>query len=118
MRCRLCPERLEGRDVPAVTIRIDYSVDAPGVFNDPARRAVLEQAAADLGAHLDSPLAAITPGGGNDWVESFINPATGQTTRVSDPVVGANEVVVYVGARDLSGAAAGETGLGQASASG
>ena len=112
MRCRLSPERLEGRDVPAVTIRIDYSFDAAGFFNDPARRAVLEQAATDLGAHLDAPLAAITPGGGNDWTETFLDPSTGRTTRLADPVVGANEVVVYVGARDLPGAAAGETGFG------
>src|SRR3954451_23653006 len=105
MRGRLFAERLEGRNVPAVAIRIDYTFDTTGFFNDPTRRAVLEQAAADLGAHLNTPLAAITPGGGNDWVETFIDPTTGQMRSVADPVVGANEVVVYVGGRDLPGAA-------------
>jgi hypothetical protein len=111
-------ERLEGRDVPAVTIQFDYSFDTSGFFNDPARRAVLQQAAADLGVHLDGSLAAIVPGGGNDWTETFLDPSTGRMTSRADPVVAANTVVVYVGARDLPGAAVGITGFGQALASG
>jgi hypothetical protein len=111
-------EWLEGREVPALTIQFDYTLDTAGFFNDPARRAVLQQAADDLAVHLDAPLAAIVPGGGSDWTETFLDPATGQTTTLTDPVVAANTIVVYVGGRDLPGAAVGLTGLGEAGATG
>jgi hypothetical protein len=65
-RSRLTPDALEARKVPAVNIVVDYSFDASGFFADPARRAVVEQAAADLGALLDTPLAAVDPTG-NAW---------------------------------------------------
>ena len=57
----LALEWLEGREVPAVTIRFDYSFDSSGFFNDPTRRAVLEQVGAEVGSHLTGHLAAIVP---------------------------------------------------------
>ena len=44
----------------AITITFDYSKDANGFFTDPARRALLDQAAATFTGFTDS-LAAITP---------------------------------------------------------
>lgn len=111
-------EALEAREVPALTIAIDYSFDTSGFFTDTTRRAVLEQAAADLGSRIDTPLAAITPGGGNSWVESFFNPATGGNATVRNAAVAADTIVVYVGARNLSGSELGEGGPGTYSASG
>ncbi|MBY0514638.1 MAG: FG-GAP-like repeat-containing protein, partial [Gemmataceae bacterium] len=108
-RPALACERLEARDVPAVTIQLDYSFDALGFFNDPTRRAVFQQAAYDLGASIDTPLAAVFPGGGNTWTGAFTNPATGGTATVPNAVVGANTLVVYVAGRDL---APGELGVG------
>ncbi|HEX4612698.1 MAG TPA: FG-GAP-like repeat-containing protein, partial [Urbifossiella sp.] len=117
-RPRFALEPLEAREVPALTITIDYSLDTSGFFNDATRRAVIEQAAADLGSHIDTPLAAITPGGGNSWNEVFTNPATGATTSVPSPTVAADTIVVYVGAENLTGAELGEGGPGTYSASG
>ena len=111
-------ERLEGREVPAVTIQFDYSYDTSGFFNDPAKRAVLQQVANDVGSQLTSQLAAIAPGGGNVWNESFINPVTGQLSTVTNPVVPANTIVVYVGGRPMGGGEAGEGGGGGYGASG
>jgi hypothetical protein len=118
MRRRLSGERLEGREVPAVAVQFDYSFDVSGFFNDPVRRAVLQQAADDLAVHLDTPLAPIVPSGGNTWSEVFLDPSTGRTTRVANPVVPANTLVVYVAGRNFPDATAGETGLGEASAAG
>src|SRR5262245_34062657 len=91
MRTRLTDrpalEWLEGRELPAVTIQFDYSFDTGGFFDDPVRRAVLQQAADDLGARLDGPLAPIVPGGGNSWSETFLDPATGRRVSVVNPVV-------------------------------
>ncbi|HJZ59256.1 MAG TPA: FG-GAP-like repeat-containing protein, partial [Gemmataceae bacterium] len=104
--------------MPALTIQIDYSFDTAGFFNDPARRAVLQQAADDLAAHIGTPLPAITPGGGNTWTEAFFNPATGGPATVTNPALGADTLVVYVAGRNLVGSEAGEGGPGTASAAG
>ncbi|MBN9516990.1 FG-GAP repeat protein [bacterium] len=110
-------EPLEPRDVPAVNIVVDYSFDASGFFADPARRAVAEQAAADLGSRLGTPLAAVTPGG-NTWTEFFTNPATGGDASVRNATLAADTLTIYVGARELGGSTVGEGGPGTYSASG
>jgi len=110
-------EALEARDVPAVNVVVDYSFDTSGFFSDPARRAVVEQAAADIGARLDTPLAAVDPAG-NAWTELFTNPATGGTGRAVNRTLAADTLVVYVGARELGGSTVGEAGPGTFSASG
>ncbi|HEX4613942.1 MAG TPA: hypothetical protein VH092_37520, partial [Urbifossiella sp.] len=117
-RTTLALESLEAREVPAITIQIDYSFDASGFFNDPGRRAVLQQAANDIAAHLDANLPAITPGGGNNWTATFFNPATGAQAQVANLSVPANTIILYAGGRDLTGAEAGQGGYGGYSASG
>src|SRR5579883_217590 len=52
---RLRAAELEPRETPSVTIRLDYSYDTSGFFQDPARRAALGQVAADIGSHLETP---------------------------------------------------------------
>src|SRR2546423_6302968 len=84
---RLALEWLEAREVPALTIQLDYSFDTSGFFNDPSRRAVLQQAANDIGSQLTTPLSAILPGGGNTWSASFFNPSTGQQVSLDNPAV-------------------------------
>jgi hypothetical protein len=108
----LAVERLEDRAVPALAVQFDYTFDAAGFFNDPTRRAVLQQAADDLGEQISTPLAAITPSGRNSWSEVFADPTTGQDVRVNNPSVPADTVVVYVGGRPLSGAEVGESAPG------
>jgi hypothetical protein len=117
-RSVLSLEALEARDVPAITIQLDYSFDTNGFFADPTRRAVLQQAAADVAAHLDANLPALTPGGGNTWSARFFDPATGADVAVPNLTVAANTIVLFVGGRDLNGAEAGVGGYGGYSASG
>ena len=114
----LALEWLEAREVPAVAVQIDYSFDTSGFFNDPTRRAILQQAATDLGSRLGGSLAGINPGGTNTWTTTFFNPATGQQTTIANPTVGANTITVYAGGRDMTGGEAGVGGNGGYSASG
>src|SRR5439155_11843345 len=111
-------EWLEGREVPAVTILLDYSFDSSGFFNDPTRRAILQQAVNEVGSHLNAALTAITPGGGNSFTASFFNPANGQQAQVANLSVPANAIVVYVGGRAMSRGEAGVGGNGGYSARG
>ncbi|HXD89405.1 MAG TPA: FG-GAP-like repeat-containing protein [Urbifossiella sp.] len=115
---RLWLESLESREVPAITVQLDYSYDASGFFNDPSRRAILQQAVNDIASHLDANLAAIVPSAGNTWSETFFNPATGQQSSIANPSVGANTLTLYVGGRDIGGPEAGFGGSGGYSASG
>ena len=98
---------LESREVPALTIQIDYSYDTGFFTNNPAARAVIEKVASDLGNSITSNLAAITPSGSNTWNATFYNPATGSQVSVANPTIGANTIRVYVGARAITGDEAG-----------
>lgn len=115
---RLRLELLEAREVPAITVQLDYSYDASGFFNDPSRRAILQQAVDDIASHLSANLPGIAPSPGNTWSETFFNPATGQQTSIDNPTVAANTLVLYVGGRDIGGPEAGFGGSGGFSASG
>ena len=114
----LALEVLEAREVPAVTIQFDYSFDTSGFFNDPARRATLEQVGRDIGSQLSAPLAPIVPAGGSTWTASFINPSTGAQSTIDNPVIPGNMIVVFVGGRALGGGEAGQGGNGGYSGSG
>jgi|GEM_PF-714034 len=103
-------ETLEAREVPAITIQLDYSYDTSGFFNNPAARAVMQQAATDIGNTLTANLAAITPSGSNTWSATFFDPSTGAQVSVPNLSVAANTITVFVGARSLS--ANGEAGVG------
>ena len=111
-------EALELRECPALVFQIDYSFDTQGFFNDPVRRAVLQQAADSIGAHLDGNLPALIAGGGNTWDARFFNPATGGEVQIPNLAVGANTIVLFAGGRNLEGAEAGEGGYGGYSAGG
>lgn len=115
---RLQLETLENREVPAVAVQLDYSYDSSGFFNDPTRRAILQQAVNEVASHLDANLPAIVPGGGNNWSETFYNPGTGQQSTIDNPILGANTLLIYVGGRGISGAEAGFGGSGGYSGSG
>ena len=102
-------EQLETREVPSITIQIDYSYDTGFFTNNPQARAILQQAATDLGNSISANLAAITPSGGNSWTASFFNPTTGAPVVVPDVTIGANTLKVFVGAGTLT---SGRIGLG------
>ncbi|MBX9625024.1 MAG: hypothetical protein K2X82_14550, partial [Gemmataceae bacterium] len=110
-------EPLEARAVPAVAVRFDYSFDG-GFFADPARRAVLQQAADDLTARIATPLSAVVPGGDNSWTLNTFDPASGDGIAVPGPALWASTLLVYVGGRPLPGAAVAESSPGSYTASG
>ncbi|MBN9519980.1 FG-GAP repeat protein, partial [bacterium] len=105
-RC-LTVTRLEDRVVPTINVLFDFRFDTAGFFtNHPDRIATLRAAAADVGARFSDALAAIpfpsTPG--DSWTAKFDRPGgVGQAEQVTNLLVPANTIVVFVGARDLIG---------------
>lgn len=107
-----------GTTVGNVRFRFDYSLDRSGFFNDPARRASLNAAGALVSGRLADSLSAIQPSGTNTWVASVIDPSNGQNVNFNNPNIAANEILVYVGARQLGGNEIGSGGPGGTSANG
>ncbi|MFP4106668.1 MAG: PEP-CTERM sorting domain-containing protein [Phycisphaerae bacterium] len=101
----------------AVTIQFDYRYDTEGFYSTSDRRAALEYAAGRFAQYIDD-LSAIEPSGANTWEAQFTNPASGLSTSVSNLVVPADTLVLFIGARDLGGSTLGRAGPGGFSASG
>ncbi len=110
-------EALEIRTLPAITISIDYSRDSQGFFSQQARRDELQAAADTLAAVLQDDLAAISPGGGNNWTATFTHPGNGGTSSISNLSVPADTLILFAGGMPLSGAIA-EGGPGGLTAGG
>lgn len=117
-RAKLRLEELEAREVPALTITFDFGYDTSGFFNDVNRRNLLQQAANEISARLDAGFHGLTPSGSNTWTASFFNPSTGATQYVANRTIQANQIIIYAGARDLSGNQAAVGGYGGYSSSG
>jgi hypothetical protein len=115
---RLHLETLESREVPAITVQLDYSFDTSGFFNDPSRRAILQQAVNGVASQIDANLSAIAAPPGSTWSATFFNPANGQQASIPNPVIAANTLVIYVGGRPVGGTEAAFGGAGGYSASG
>jgi hypothetical protein len=117
-------EVLEEREVPSISIRIDYSLDSPanggtGFFTThPAARQVMEQVAYEMGQRIDARLAAISPSGNNTWTATVYHPGTGSLYSIPNLRVPADTIIVYVGGRSIPGAEAGFGGYGGYSWSG
>jgi hypothetical protein len=117
-------EVLEAREVPAINILIDYTLDLPayggtGFFTShPAARQVMEQVAYEMGQRIDARLAAISPSGGNTWTATVYHPGTGSLYSIANLRVPADTIIVYVGGRSIPGAEAGFGGYGGYSWSG
>lgn len=111
-------ESLEPRVLLSVSIEVDYTYDTNGFFDDPARRVVMEAAADYVSSLFNDSLNAIIPGGGNNWRIQFTNPATGSVAEIDDPVIDEDEVLLFVGARDIAGDTLGLGGAGGWQASG
>ncbi len=84
-------------DAEALSIRLDYSFDDLGFFDDPVRRTVLEVAADVFAGRIQDTLTPIIPGGGNQFSARFMNPATRTTAVVDNFFVSQDEIVVFVG---------------------
>lgn len=116
---RLNLEALDAREVPAVNIVFDYSLDTKGFFNDSSRRALLDKAATMIEARLNDTLGSISPGGSNSWKPTINHPGTGQKYQLPTSTrIAANTIVVYAGGRDLPDNTLAKGGAGSFSASG
>lgn len=103
-------------------IRIDYSLDTGGFFSgaNQSRRSLLQFAADSLVSRFSDDLAAISPGGYNQWMPSVFHPSQGPSGQLAGTItplsenlaVPANEIIIYAGARDLPGASRGVGGPG------
>ncbi len=111
-RFTLNAERLELRDVPALTLLFDYSLDTNGFFNDASRRTALETAGNELVSRIGDSLEAISPTNGNTWTASFFNPATGAQAEIPNLVVPDSTLIIYAGGRNLGASEAGVGGSG------
>jgi hypothetical protein len=111
-------ESLEARDVPSVTVRLDYTYDTSGFFQDPARRAAVERAVAQIAPLAQDNLAPIVASGVNTWQAQFYNPASEQTVTLKNFNVAQNEIVVFINAANMGGSELGLTTSGGYSATG
>ena len=108
---------------PAIELRLDFRHDS--VFqSNPAAVAAIEAAAADISFAITSSLGAIeadsfTGQSGNtsatfDLQFIYRNPTSGETEIVDPVAIGADEIVVFVGAESLPGGVLGSAGPGAA----
>ncbi|GIW74701.1 MAG: hypothetical protein KatS3mg103_1223 [Phycisphaerales bacterium] len=111
-------EALEPRVLLSVRFTIDYGYDALGFFDDPTRREVMQAAADWVGSLLEDDLLPIVPGGSNRWTVQFSDPATGAVAQIDNPTIDQDELLLFVGGRDLGGDTLGLGGAGGWSASG
>lgn len=100
-----------------VSITFDYTFDTGGFFTQ-SRKDILGLAAGALSGRLADSLSAINPGGVNTWDVSFDDPTTGTSQSIHNLNVTANQLIIYVGARDLPGSNLGLGGPGGFSVSG
>lgn len=104
----------------AISIQFDYTYDSNNFFSgaNVGRRSLLNAAAQVFTTPLSDSLTAITPSGSNTWSALFDNPSTGAALSLSNLSIGANTVVVFVGAQSLGGSTLGYGGPGGWSAGG
>lgn len=100
---RLTVATLEDRTCPAITFDFDYTFDTGGFFTA-ERKAAIAAAGDDMSRYLANTLSAVTPGGGNTWTTFFADPADDALTiQLSNAMIAANTIKVYVGSQDIDG---------------
>ena len=91
---------------PASSIEIDlrYDYDTSGFFNQPGAKEAMRVCADFFENILTDSLSEIDAvSSGNSWEARPAHPSTGATLRLKDLVVPADTIIIYLGARDLSG---------------
>jgi FG-GAP repeat len=97
-------ETLEDRTTP-VAVRFDYSLDTSGYFDSAERRAAMDRVAASITAGMTDNLSAIVPSAGNTWQGRVYNVLTNSVQSIENPVIGQNEMVIYVVAGGMNNGA-------------
>lgn len=100
--------QLEDRVTPAINVLFDFRFDDSGFFtNHPDRIATIRAAATDVGNRFSDTLAAIpfpANPATNFWKAQFDHPSRiNSPEEITNLLVPANSIVVFVGARDLVG---------------
>jgi hypothetical protein len=108
---------LEPRVLLSLTVQVRYDFDTNGYFDTAQKRALLEQTVNQAVSALDDHLAAIVPSAAQTWQAGLSRPDTWQPTTLTDLVVPADTLILFVGSSDLGGAA-GKTSPGQVLTSG
>ncbi|MCM2373523.1 dockerin type I domain-containing protein [Aporhodopirellula aestuarii] len=110
----------EGETTSTVHFRFDYTHDTGFFKNNPQRQALLEQAGRFLTDRLTDTLEAIPASNSSySWQAHYTNPSTGVNTKLpSNFSAAANEIVVYVGTRNLQSLDASATDKTRAHADG
>lgn len=108
-----------GTRAPAISFVFDYNYDSSGFFSgaNTNRRSTLEAAASFFETYLTDDLLVLdaTNSGNpaNTWAARFTDPSDGSSLRaITNLVVPADTLTVFVGARDLPGSAIGQGGPG------
>ncbi len=107
-----------GATTGSIKIRFDYSLDTTGFVASSSRRTLLDAAAAMVTSRMSDNLTAIQPSGSNTWTASTLHPVTNTIVNFPNLKIAANEIVVYVGARELGGNQLGVGGPGGLGANG
>ena len=104
----------------AITLQFDYSYDTNNFFGGAniGRRTLLDTCAQVFNNRFNDSLSAITPGGINTWTAKFSDPSSTANLSISNLSVGANTIIVFVGAQNLGSGILGEGGAGGYSAGG
>ncbi len=105
----------------ALDIQIDYTYDTANFFDTQEKRDTMEAVAKFYGDLLQDNLLRIDSSdftSTSTWTATFTNPATGGTVQLSNPIIPEDTIIVYVGARNLSGNTRGRGGPGGFGASG
>lgn len=87
-------------------VRIDYRYDTTGFFPTNDRKNLLQTALDSVASRFSDTLSAIQPAGTDSWQARFKNPSTGADVSLANLTIAANEILVFVGARALTGEAA------------
>lgn len=102
----------------SIRIRFDYTYDTGNFFDTQLKKDLLQLAGDLLVSRFSDSLSAITPSGSNSWSLSFTHPATGNLVSISNASIAANELLVFVGSRDLPAPGIAEGGFGGYAGSG
>src|SRR4051794_22033047 len=108
-----------------VSFSLDFTLDSPGGLFDSTTtagqqaRATLTRATQVFSDRILDNLTAITPGGGNTWTPTVVNPATGANrTPAFTGGIGANSIKVFAGSGPLSATEVGAAYAGTATRDG
>jgi len=104
----------------AITIKIDYSYDTNNFFDTQAKKSAIEGVAKFFGDLIIDNLLRIDAAEfpGFSWMARPFHPATGELLSIANLIVPEDTIIVYVGARNLSGNTRGVGGPGGWSGSG